>query len=149
MFFSGRFHRSLKSLCEPSRWGQTLRSLLWTHTNLVVPSFKVTTVVDLPVPYTFDFNVAATKYFDGLADGDVPICLEFRGTRSYANGEGGLQVAPRWDTAYPNILAAHHGMQVFQLSSKTGEGMNEFLKFLAARLTELRHSRQRACRGTP
>src|SRR5271155_3383085 len=46
---------------EPSRWGQTLRSLLWTHANLVVPSFTGSTVVDLPVPCTFDFNVAATK----------------------------------------------------------------------------------------
>jgi hypothetical protein len=83
---------------EPSRWGQTLRSLLWTHANLVVPSFKGTTLVDLPVPCTFDFNVAATKYFDGLASGDVPICLQFSGTVFYANGEGGLQVAPiPWD----------------------------------------------------
>jgi hypothetical protein len=83
---------------EPSRWGQTLRSLLWTHANLVVPSFKGITLVDLPVPCTFDFNVAATKYFDGLADGNVPICLQFSGTVFYANAEGGLQVAPiPWD----------------------------------------------------
>jgi uncharacterized protein DUF6084 len=83
---------------EPSRWGQTLKNLLWTHANIVVPSFRGTTVVDLPVPCTFDFNVAATKYFDGLADGEVPICLQFSGTVFYANGEGGLQVAPiSWD----------------------------------------------------
>jgi hypothetical protein len=83
---------------EPSRWGQTLRNLLWTHANIVVPSFRGSTVVDLPVPCTFDFNVAATKYFDGLADGEVPICLQFSGTVFYANGEGGLQVAPiSWD----------------------------------------------------
>ncbi len=83
---------------EPSRWGQTLKNLLWTHANIVVPSFRGSTVVDLPVPCTFDFNVAATKYFDGLADGEVPICLQFSGTVFYANGEGGLQVAPiSWD----------------------------------------------------
>src|ERR1700722_4259120 len=28
---------------DPSRWGQTLKNLLWTHTNLVVPSFQGTT----------------------------------------------------------------------------------------------------------
>ena len=66
--------RLLDLFGEPSRWGQTLRSLLWTHANLVVPSFKGSTLVDLPVPCTFDFNVAATKYFDGLTDGDVPVC---------------------------------------------------------------------------
>jgi hypothetical protein len=90
--------RLLDLFGEPSRWGQTLRNLLWTHANLVVPAFKATTLVDLPVPCTFDFNVAATKYFDSLADGEVPICLQFSGTIFYANPEAGLQVAPiSWD----------------------------------------------------
>lgn len=83
---------------EPSRWSQTLKNLLWTHTSIVVPSFNSTTVVDLPVPCTFDFNIAATKYFDGLTDGEVPICIQFSGTVFYASAEGGLQVAPiSWD----------------------------------------------------
>jgi hypothetical protein len=83
---------------EPSRWGQTLKNLLWTHASIIVPSFQGTTVTDVPVPCTFDFNVAATKYFDGLADGEIPICLQFSGTVFYASAEGGLQVAPiSWD----------------------------------------------------
>jgi len=83
---------------EPSRWGQTLKNLLWTHASIVVPSFTGTTVTDVPVPCSFDFNVAATKYFDGLSDGDVPVCLQFSGTVFYANANGGLQVAPiSWD----------------------------------------------------
>lgn len=83
---------------EASRWGQTLRTLLWTHANLVVPSFKGSTLIDLPVPCSFDFNVAATKYFDGLAEGEVPVCLQFSGTIFFASREGGLQVAPiSWD----------------------------------------------------
>ena len=83
---------------EPSRWGQTLKNLLWTHTSIVVPSFKGTTVADVPVPCSFDFNVAATKYFYGLADGEVPVCLQFSGTVFHAATEGGLQVAPiSWD----------------------------------------------------
>jgi len=83
---------------DPSRWGQTLKNLLWTHASIVIPSFQGNTAVDLPVPCSFDFNVAATKYFDGLADGEVPLCLQFSGTVFYANSEGGLQVAPiSWD----------------------------------------------------
>jgi hypothetical protein len=83
---------------EPSRWSETLKNLLWTHASIVVPSFQNTTLTDLPVPCTFDFNIAATKYFDGLADGEVPICLQFSGTVFYASAEGGLQVAPiSWD----------------------------------------------------
>lgn len=90
--------RLLDLFGEPSRWGQTLRSLLWTHANLVVPSFTGTTLVDLPVPCTFDFNVAATKYFDGLTEGEVPVCLQFSGTVFYANADAHLQVAPiSWD----------------------------------------------------
>jgi hypothetical protein len=90
--------RLLDLFGEPSRWGQTLRSLLWTHANLVVPSFTGSTLADLPVPCSFDFNVAATKYFEGLSEGDVPVCLQFSGTVFYAGPEGNLQVAPiSWD----------------------------------------------------
>jgi hypothetical protein len=62
------------------RWGQTLRSLLWTHAAVTVPPFVDQTVVDLPIACSYDFNIAAVKYFDGLADGDVPLVLLFNGT---------------------------------------------------------------------
>jgi len=77
---------------EPERWGQTLRAMLWTHTSIVVPPFTGSTVVDLPVPCTFDFNVAATKYFAGLEDGEVPLILLFSGTVFYEADDGRLQV---------------------------------------------------------
>ena len=79
---------------EPERWSQTLRSLLWTHASVVVPGFKGSTMVDLPTPCTFDFNVAATKYFEGLMEGEIPVQVMFSGTTFYANPEGALQVAP-------------------------------------------------------
>ena len=83
---------------EPDRWSQTLRSLLWTHVSVVVPSFEGSAVVDLIVPCTFDFNVGATKYFHGLRDGDVPLCVMFSGTVFYARPDGSLQVSPiPWD----------------------------------------------------
>lgn len=78
---------------EPERWGQTLRPMLWTHTSVVVPSFTGGTTVDLPVPCSFDFNIAATKYFAGLSDGEVPINLLFSGTVFYVAESGALQVA--------------------------------------------------------
>ncbi|MGA9770681.1 MAG: DUF6084 family protein [Blastocatellia bacterium] len=83
---------------EPDRWGQTLRNMLWTHANMVVPPFTGSTLVDLQVPCTFDFNVAAAKYFYGLDDGEVPLNLMFSGTIFYANDEGNLQVTQiPWD----------------------------------------------------
>jgi hypothetical protein len=79
---------------EPERWSQTLRSLLWTHVSVVVPGFEGTTLAELPVPCTFDFNVAATKYFEGLTGGEIPLRLMFSGTVFYAGEDGALQVAP-------------------------------------------------------
>jgi hypothetical protein len=64
----------------------------------MVPQFKESTVVDLPVPCTFDFNVAATKYFAALAEGDVPLNLMFSGTIFYEAVAEGLQVEQiSWD----------------------------------------------------
>jgi hypothetical protein len=78
---------------EPERWGQTLRGLLWAHVNVNVPGFTGETVVDLPLPCSFDFNVAVTKYVHALQDGEIPLSLLFSGTVFYeANGDG-LQVA--------------------------------------------------------
>ena len=90
--------RLLDLFGEPDRWGQTLRSMLWTHASVVVPRFTGSVLADIPVPCTFDFNVAATKYFHGLTSGDLPLCFQFSGTVFY-QGEGGtLQVAPiSWD----------------------------------------------------
>jgi hypothetical protein len=91
----GEQERLLDLFGHPDRWSHTLRNLLWTHATAVVPSFAGrTTVVDLQVPCTFDFNVAATKYFEGLTDGEIPLNLLFSGTVFYAPGDSQLQVAP-------------------------------------------------------
>lgn len=83
---------------EPDRWGQTLRTMLWTHASIVVPRFVGSVVTDIPVPCTFDFNVAATKYFHGVASGDLPLCFQFSGTVFYQEEGNSLQVAPiSWD----------------------------------------------------
>lgn len=83
---------------EPDRWSQTLKTMLWTHASVVAPAFQDTAVVDVPVPCTFDFNVAATKYFHGLAEADVPLNFLFSGTVFYTDENGSLQVAPiPWD----------------------------------------------------
>jgi Family of unknown function (DUF6084) len=83
---------------EPDRWGQTLRNMLWTHTSMVVPRFTGCAMADLQIPCTFDFNVAATKYFHGVTGGDLPLCFQFSGTVFYQGGDQTLQVAPiSWD----------------------------------------------------
>jgi hypothetical protein len=86
--------RLLDLFGEPDRWGQTLRSLLWTHATVVVPGFTGSGLADIPVACTFDFNVAATKYFHGVTGGDLPLCFQFSGTVFYMGEDGTLQVAP-------------------------------------------------------
>jgi Family of unknown function (DUF6084) len=87
--------RMLDLFGEPDRWSQTLRSLLWTHASIVVPRFQRSTLADLQIPCTFDFNVASTKYFSGLTEGEIPLLLMFSGTVFYADSEDDvLQVAP-------------------------------------------------------
>jgi len=90
--------RLLDLFGAPERWSRTLRAMLWTHVNVMVPPFKGSTVADLPVPCTFDFNVAATKYFAALKEGDVPLNLMFSGTMFYEAAGAGLQVEQiPWD----------------------------------------------------
>src|SRR5271166_3101610 len=64
----------------PERWGQTLRPMLWTHVSLTVPPTGATGLVNLPVPCTLDFSLAATKYFDAIEDGEIPLLFLFSGT---------------------------------------------------------------------
>ena len=43
-----------------------------------------------------------------------------------------------WQTARNSIESVRPGMKIFRLSAKTGEGMNDYLDFLAAQLREHR-----------
>ncbi|HMB90620.1 MAG TPA: DUF6084 family protein [Rhodothermales bacterium] len=76
----------------PERWGQTLRNRLWTHAHVAVPGFTGSTQVALPVTCTYDLNVAATKYFYALEDGNIPLLFLFSGTIFYKAPSGMLQV---------------------------------------------------------
>jgi hydrogenase nickel incorporation protein HypB len=44
------------------------------------------------------------------------------------------------ETLYKNIQAVRPGMQIFEVSGKTGDGMEKCLEFLAARLAESRQA---------
>jgi hypothetical protein len=82
----------------PDRWSETLRGLLWTNATLVVPPFSGTGRATLTVPCTYDFEVAAAKYFHALADDEVPLELLFSGTVFYAGESGLLRTAQiPWD----------------------------------------------------
>jgi hypothetical protein len=83
---------------EPEQWSKSLRPLLWANVNVNVPGFVGDTMIEVPVPCTFDFNVAMTKYIYGVEGGELPTSLLFSGTVFHAGSGVGLQVAQiPWD----------------------------------------------------
>ena len=77
---------------HPSRWAETLRSLLWTNASVSISSVDPERNVELPAPCSYDFNIAATKYFHGLEQGDVPLNFLFSGSIFYRDSTGRLQI---------------------------------------------------------
>ena len=65
------------------QWGTSLRTLLWTRATLVVPAFTGSTVAQLAIACSYDLEVAASRYFDALDDGEVPLEFLFSGTVFY------------------------------------------------------------------
>jgi hypothetical protein len=78
---------------EPARYGETLKPLLWTHAAQMVLAFERETAFDLPIPCSYDFEVASHKYLASLSDGAIPLNLLFSGT-VFVEGPAG--VAPEF-----------------------------------------------------
>lgn len=90
---------------RPEQWGDSLRSLLWAQSAVTVPAFTGEARVTLPLPCTYDFEVAAAKVLQGLRDGVVPLQLLFSGTLFYAGPDGALRTAMLpWDVEARHAL---------------------------------------------
>ena len=102
----------------PERWARTVKPLLWMNTSVAVPRFTGELLVDLELPCTFDFNVAATKYFHALNSGDIPVAVMFSGTLFYEGPNGALQISQvPWDreciyrlpvSVWKDMMEMHH-----------------------------------------
>ncbi len=89
-------NRSGCSICSANRSAGARRCATCSGPTppTAVPGFTGSATVELQVPCTFDFNVAATKYFHGIENGEIPLCFLFSGTVFYDGGDGSPQVAP-------------------------------------------------------
>lgn len=76
---------------ERHRWSSTLKPFLWMHTTAMVKGFSGEIDVELPLPCTYDFEVAATKYLHAIRTGDIPLSLMFSGT-VFTRGATNFQV---------------------------------------------------------
>jgi len=65
---------------DQSRWADTLKPMQFMMLTAMVPGFTGSIEQDLPVPCTYDLEIAHTKYFNALDDGEIPLLLLFSGT---------------------------------------------------------------------
>jgi hydrogenase nickel incorporation protein HypB len=84
--------------------------------NLRVVLMSVTEGEDKPLKYPTIFNSADVAV---ISKNELATAVEFD-----------------WEAARKSIEAVRPGMQIFRLSAKTGEGMEEFLTFLSGQLAE-------------
>jgi hypothetical protein len=90
--------RLLELFGEPERWPSTTTNLRWAQANALVPGFEGETEFELLVPATYDLEVAASKYFDGLDEGIAPLRFHLNGTVFYDAPDGRMQIVQLpWD----------------------------------------------------
>ncbi|HEX3660531.1 MAG TPA: DUF6084 family protein [Acidobacteriaceae bacterium] len=133
--------RLLELFGERERWARTMTPLVWTSLSVNVPAFTAQTTVELPMPCTLDFDVAATKYFYGLETGSVDVSLVFSGTVFFTNPAGALQIAQiPWDRearfplpvrVWQEAIAAHYGDSAWLRLPK--ECMDRLYRYRVAR----------------
>jgi hypothetical protein len=78
----------------PESWAPSTSGLSWARVSTAVPSFTGVTTFGIEVPCTYDLEVAATKYFYAVRDGQVPLSFHFNGSVFYRGPGGALQVTP-------------------------------------------------------
>jgi hypothetical protein len=82
---------------DRSRFAQTLKPFAWLHASTVAQGFTGSTLIDLPLPCTYDFDVSGTTYLHALRDGEIPLVFLFSGT-VFTRGTTGFSVsAVPWD----------------------------------------------------
>ena len=102
------------SSARPTAGVRRCGRMLWTHVTAIVPPFTGAGEADLPVPCSFDFSLACTRYFDAMEGGRAAALLPLqrhdlprgrgRGLPGGADllGEGGFVPAAGVDLARPD-----------------------------------------------
>lgn len=91
--YSAAEQARLKELFGPPQgWRNTLRSLLWAQVQLTVPFTGDEARTRLPVPCSYDFNLAMAKYLYGVVEGEVPLLFLFSGTILYEDATGAVRI---------------------------------------------------------
>jgi hypothetical protein len=121
----------------PASWAPATSGLPWARVAATVPAFRGETRFSLEVPCTYDLEVAATKYFYAVLDGEIPLTFHFNGNVFFrAPGGGQLQMAPiAWSTsagfrmpvtAWQAMIADHYpGGSWIRVSESTMQALHD------------------------
>jgi len=88
---------------DPSRWADTVKPMQLTTLSTMVPGFTGSVTVDLPLTFTYDLEIASSKYFSALEDGAIPLLILYSGTIfTTVDGRMSVQQIP-WskESAFP------------------------------------------------
>ncbi len=110
--------RLIELFGEPERWSSTTGSFRWGQVDALTPAFTGAGDFVVKLPCTYDHDVAASKYFEGLDGGEAPLRLHFNGTVIYEAGDGRMQIVTiPWDcssrfrmpvSAWKRMIEAHY-----------------------------------------
>jgi hypothetical protein len=73
---------------EAPRWAETLKPMQLATVSVMVPGFTGETDALVPVPCSYDLEIASTRYLRALDDGTVGLLLLFSGTVFLESGPG-------------------------------------------------------------
>ena len=79
---------------EANLWSRSLQGLLWCQVSTVVRGFTGSGQTELLLPRPAACSTAASRYFDALKGGEVPLLLLFSGTVFSTDPEGALRASP-------------------------------------------------------
>ncbi len=110
--------RLVELLGDPGKVGAPVRTMPWAQVDVLVRPFRGSTSVAIPVPCSYDLEIAATNYFRSLADGEVPLVFHFNGSVYYEGADGRLQIVQiSWEesseyrmpiSAWEEMIAAYY-----------------------------------------
>ena len=90
--------RLIEMFGAPERWAVTTHPFLWAEVGMLVPAFTGATGFRIPMPCTYDLELAAAKYIHSMPDGAVPLLFNFTGTIFYRGEAGRMQIVKvPWD----------------------------------------------------
>ncbi|WP_206505255.1 DUF6084 family protein [Streptomyces chrestomyceticus] len=121
----------------PDRWAATQRPLQLATVTVMVPGFRGSTEIDVPVPCSYDLEVSCGQYFHALEGGQVPVLMLFSGTVFSA---GQVEMVP-WDQECTTELPAAVWREVMDLYFP-GSGWLRLRRETLDALQKFKHERQ-------